>query len=103
MPYVREWERLSDAVNRVMTATGISREEAQADICGAIAERAIKIRSNLKARKVPDAYTDTLTRELQIPKEIKPEDIDWESSCPIKCWPVRRGISGNQETGTWSG
>ena len=48
MAYVRPWERLADALTRVMAATGRSQEEAQTDICQAITDRAIKIQGQLK-------------------------------------------------------
>ena len=48
MVYVSVWERLNEAVKRVMGATGCSKEEAQADICQAVADGVIEIRCRLK-------------------------------------------------------
>jgi hypothetical protein len=41
------WESLSEAATRVMEAAGLSRDEAQTDICQAIADRAINIQGKL--------------------------------------------------------
>ena len=30
-------------------------------------------------------------KDFQIPTEIKPDDLDWETSRPVKPWFVRRG------------
>ena len=47
MVYVDKWERLSEASTRVMETAGISKDEAQTDICRAIADGGIKIRCKL--------------------------------------------------------
>jgi hypothetical protein len=47
MAYVSEWERLSEALTRVMAAGGLPEDEAQTDICRAIAEGAVNIRGKL--------------------------------------------------------
>jgi hypothetical protein len=47
MAYVAEWELLSEAANRVMTMTGLSKDQAQNDICRAIADGAVRIRGKL--------------------------------------------------------
>ena len=51
MAYVGEWERLSDAVVRVMEVTGLPKEEAQTDICRAVADGAVKIRAKLRSER----------------------------------------------------
>ena len=48
MAYVRAWQRLSEAIESVMAEAGGSREEAQTDICQAIADQTVKIRGKLK-------------------------------------------------------
>jgi hypothetical protein len=47
MAYTPPWERLSEALARVREATGLSQTEAQADICRAIADGAIKVQGAL--------------------------------------------------------
>ena len=48
MSYVRAWQRLSEAIEKIMAEAGGSREEAQTDICQAIADRTVKIQGKLK-------------------------------------------------------
>src|SRR5215831_15649770 len=45
--YISPWERLSAATERVMGATGRSRDEVRTDICRAIADGAVKIQGKL--------------------------------------------------------
>ena len=94
MPYVPKWERLSDAVARIMNATGMSKEAAQADICCAIADGAIKIRIKPERRQIDSFHTSNVYdgKDFQIPNKIKTENLNWERSCPIQPWPVQRGI-----------
>ena len=92
MPYVPAWERLADAIKHVM-AGGRPKEQAQTDLCRAIADGTVKIRGKLK-RHTTRASTSKAVLEgtdFQIPPEIKPEDLDWERSRPLKPWIVRRG------------
>jgi hypothetical protein len=93
MAYVSRWERLSDVATHVMTAAGVSKDEAQSDICRAIADRAIKIRCRLKRHKLEQMTSKTLLdgNAFEIPPRIKPDDLDWEGSRPVKPWTVRRG------------
>ncbi|SRR6266508_3721973 len=94
MAYVSKWERLSDAVMRVMAACGLSKDEAQTDICRAIADGAVNIRGSLKRHTTKRlSASDTVLEgaDFQIPTEIKSEDLDWERSRPVKPWMVRPG------------
>ena len=54
MAYVPDWERLSDALSRVMAA-GLSKPEAQRDICRAIVDRKISIRLQAAKAEIPAA------------------------------------------------
>ena len=94
MAYVSRWERLPHAVMRVMAACGLSKEEAQTDICRAIADGTVEIRGELNRHTTkPLSASDTVLSgsDLQIPTEIKSEHLDWERSRPVKPWMVRRG------------
>jgi hypothetical protein len=76
-----------------MEARGLTRKDAQAHICGAIADGSIKIRGKLGTRPVdgfcaPDTVLDG--KDFLIPSELKPADFDWENSRPNKPWVVRR-------------
>ena len=101
MSYVRAWQRLSEAITSIMADAGGSREEAQTDICQAIADRTVKIQGKLKR------HTTRLTtskkvfegKDFLIPEKIKPADLDWESSRPLKSWSVHREIFGF--SGSW--
>ena len=94
MAYVSRWERLPHAVMRVMAACGLSKEEAQTDICRAIADGAVEIRGKLNRHTTTHfSASDTVLSgsDPQIPTEIKSEHLDWERSRPVKPWIVRRG------------
>ena len=47
MPYVSVWERLPDAIRRIMEA-GRPKVQAQADLCRAIADGTVNIRCKLE-------------------------------------------------------
>jgi hypothetical protein len=96
MAYVRAWQRLSDAVESVMARAGRSREEAQTDICQAIADRTVKIQGKLNRHTTrPIKSTKVFEgRDFVIPAEIKPADLAWESSRPVNPWAVAREIFG---------
>jgi hypothetical protein len=102
MPYVLQWERLSDAITRVMAADGLSKDQARADICRAIADGTVIIRGKLKrhtTRHFRASNTVLEGKDFHIPTEIKSEDLDWESSRPVKPWMVRHGAF--KLSGSW--
>jgi hypothetical protein len=92
MAYVPAWQQLSDAIESVMAGAGRSREEAKTDICQAIADRPVKILCQLKRHATrPNTSKAVLEgKDFEIPAEIKPADLDWERSRPLKAWFVRR-------------
>jgi hypothetical protein len=95
MAYVSEWERLDDAANRIM-ATGLSKDETQTDICRAVSDRAVRIRAKLRkhtSRQLLASETVLEGKDFDIPIELKPEDLDWEKSRPVKPWFLRHGRS----------
>jgi hypothetical protein len=118
MEHVPEWERLADALKRVV-ATGIAEGQAQVAICGAISDRSITVRLFVGRieradifllegweREVPpsrtprdfDLWQQALTglpprsRTLMIPSHIVPQDFDWTNSNPLK--PLRDAQEG---------
>jgi hypothetical protein len=96
MAYPGAWERLSEAATRVMAAAGVSKDEAQTDICQAIADGAVKFRAKLEwhtTKRLRASKTVLEGTAFQIPTAIKPKDLDWERSRPEKPWFVQRGIS----------
>jgi hypothetical protein len=101
MGYVSEWERLDDAANRVM-ATGLSKDEAQTNICRAVSDRAVRFRAKLRKhalRAVRASDTVLEGENFEIPSKIRPDDLDWETSRPVKPWFVRR--EGSVQWGDW--
>ena len=93
MAYLSPSERLSEALDRVMAADGRSKEQAQTDICVAIAGRTINFQAKLRrheTKPLRDSVSILEGRDFHIPHKIKPEDLDWEQSRPLKPWPVKR-------------
>jgi hypothetical protein len=90
MSYIPAWLRLSAAVDAIMGATGCSREEAQADICQAIADGTVKLRGKLKRHTVRGKTSSQVLegKDFQIASEIKQADLDWENSRPVNPWAV---------------
>ena len=105
MRYVSEWELLSDAATRVMEAEGVSKEEAQSDICQAIADRDVKFRGKLEWHTTKPFASKTVLEgtAFQIPSAIKPKDLDWERSRPGNHGSSNAGFLQHTDTGTWSG
>jgi hypothetical protein len=101
MRYVSQWERLPAVLARVMETGGLTREEAQADICVAIADGRIKIRGKLdKHAMKPLTATEVLEgRYLLVSTDLKPEDFNWEESRPVKPWVVTP--EGSRVPGPW--
>ena len=90
MGYESIWWTLSEALERVMAATGGTEPEVKADICRAILDGAIEVQGKLK-----ESSTKLLTssgviegKELSPWNGLEPEDLDWENSRPLKLWQV---------------
>jgi hypothetical protein len=87
MAYVPDWERLSDALSRVVAA-GLSKPEAQRDICRAIVDRKIRIRLQAAKAEIPDAkwFGPAVGSHVAIPQDLSPRDFDWRKSLPKRPW-----------------
>jgi hypothetical protein len=99
---IRFWERLSDVLARVMAACGLPADQAKTAICRAIAGAVVKSQAKLgsHATRGTTASKVVLAGDcFHIPPDIKPADLDWEASRPIKPWPVRHGRF--QQPGYW--
>jgi hypothetical protein len=96
MANVPEWQRLSDAVEHVMTTAGLSKEEAKTAVCQAIADGTIRIRVKLREHTTRHLTSNSVLegKTIEIPTNIKAEDLDWERSRPVKPWLVPRGSYG---------
>ena len=94
MTYVSPWERLADARDRVMAATGCLREAAETDICRAIADGALHLHAKLgrhTSRHVFASKTVLDQAAFHISHKLDRESLDWEQSCPRQPWLVKRG------------
>ncbi len=91
MTYTSKWERLSDALDRVMKSTDLSRGQAETDICGAISDRAIGVRAKLAKHAVRPLKSQAVVDgdDLRIPTQLKPHDLDWQQSRPTNPWLIR--------------
>ena len=80
---------------RVM-AIGLSKHEAQVNICRAIADRKIKIRYMIASEEIGGIATPSghgmaghvINRLDIIPTRLAPRDFDWRKSRPKKPWQV---------------
>jgi hypothetical protein len=92
--YESIWERLPDALTRVMETSGLTQRDAQADTCRAIADRAVRVQAKLgrhPLRRITSKDTVLEGRELQISTSLKPDELDWQGSRPLIPWLVLRG------------
>lgn len=105
--YVSTWERLPDALDRIVTQTERPKAEVQKALCQAISDGAIRIRCKLGCKF--EGHTTSLTHTsnevldgtaFRVPTEINSEDLDWERSRPTKPWAVRREVSSARR-GYW--
>ena len=95
MIYVTEWQRLADARECVM-ADGRSKDQAEADICRATADRSVRSRYRPR-RHATKSFTWKTTldgKDVDIPVNLKPKHLDWEQSRPLKPWMVQGRIPG---------
>jgi hypothetical protein len=91
VPYESEWEGLPDAVERIITSGGASREQAQSDLCHAISDGQIRLRCQLdKHADRPQVSASVVSAsQFEIPTKLEPGDFDWQESRPIKPWLLR--------------
>jgi hypothetical protein len=110
MPFVPDWERLGEALKRVMEA-GVSNSEAKRDICRAIADGKIRVRTpvELITRDVVDhQFNHRFARQYQrfarqlyegrrrldMPSRLKPRDLHWRDSRFKAPWLFQPGMEG---------
>jgi hypothetical protein len=101
MAYVPDWERLSDALKRVM-ASGVSEDEAKTDISRAISDRKIAVRVTI-AEQSSDMAGTFSAANVRVPSHLTPDDFDWANSRPAKPWPTgpRDWISRERHSFSW--
>jgi hypothetical protein len=95
------WDDLSQALERVTAATRDPEDRAKTSICRAICARVIRLLCKLKEDKYGVITSDSVLegKDFHIPDEIKPEDLDWKNSRPLKLWTIR--TAGLRERGDW--
>jgi hypothetical protein len=97
--YTPVWEPLAGALKRVLAA-GLSKKEAQVDICNAIADGKIRVRVTF-ADQSPGIIRTSIGAEsdFKVPIRLTPKDFDWRRSRPLKSWltVTREWMSGSGE------
>ncbi len=90
MAYVPDWVPLSDALSRVMAA-GLSETEAKLDICHAMADGKIRfVFAPLQAEIIQTKQVlPFVGTSVNIPRNLRPGDLDWRKSCPTAPWQHR--------------
>src|SRR6516164_7450920 len=102
MAYEPVWWRLSEAVARVVEASGCAQGEAQTDLCKAIEDGSVKFRCKLGEHMYGQVGPDKMFggEAFDLPREIRLQGFDWEYSKPEKAWMVQRGY--HSPCGSWS-
>jgi hypothetical protein len=94
MTDVPSWERLADALKRV-TENGMAKSDAQAALCRAIMERAVRVRVFIGNLEGADffLYEGIGNTGLKIPPNLAAEGVDWVQSRPLNPWrEPREGV-----------
>ncbi len=99
MPYIPDWQTLSDVLKQVM-ACGVTEDEAKTDLCRAIADRKIDVRVRIGASDHGMRGQVFSKDNVDVPAHLGPDDLDWVQSHPLKPWPI--GPVGPQNY-TWLG
>jgi hypothetical protein len=101
MPYEPAWEGLLDAVERIMTSRGGSREQLQADLCRAISDGVMEIRVQLDrhAHRPQTSSSVVSATKFEIPTDLEPSDLDWQESRPTAPWWLRE--LERHQSGQW--
>jgi hypothetical protein len=90
-PYVPNWERLPEAVKRVV-ATGVNEDQAKQAICTAVADRTIKVRFSIASEEGRAFFEHVVGDEIEIPSQLTLDDFDWQQSRPLTSWrDIREG------------
>src|SRR3954447_20873622 len=88
MTYQSKWERLSDAIQRVIKSTGVSEQQARADLACAISDGSVQVRAMLlthATRPMRSSETVRSAEHFQA-RQIHPGHLDWEKSVSLKPW-----------------
>ena len=84
MRYLPDWLSLAEA-RRLVESCGLSKDEAELDICRAMADQKIPVRVR---RLQGSGSNEPLPHfRLRVPNWLSPQDFDWERSVAITPWP----------------
>jgi hypothetical protein len=101
MAHVPDWERLPDALKRVMATTGVAEHQAKLDLCRAISDRKIKVRFLVgkeegSFRSIGEQVEGMVRHgsDADIATQLKPSDFDWQQSRQLQPWQDIQGGFG---------
>jgi hypothetical protein len=87
MPYVRDWQTLSEALKYVMTC-GADQDQAQRDLCGALSDQKITFRATIHQNDRNYGGKTLARGNVGVPSHLTPSDFDWGGSRPKQRWSV---------------
>jgi hypothetical protein len=97
--YTPDWESLPDALRRVM-ATGVTEDEAKADLCRAVADGKIAVRVRVATSDHGMRGQVFSDGNVGVPPHLGPNDLNWVLSRPLKPWSIGPKLV---EHYSWSG
>jgi hypothetical protein len=74
--------------------TGLSEDEAKADLCRAVAERNINVQVKVAEGNREKGGRWFTGAHVEVPQDLEPEDLDWNQSRPHQHEPWRIGPVG---------
>ena len=90
--YTPEWQRLAETLRHVMRA-GLNEQDAKTDLCNAIADGAVAVRVKVAGSASIGAGQVFGPTLVVVPSHLDPTDLDWDRSCPLMPWAIRRTVS----------
>jgi hypothetical protein len=85
VPYRPIWEPLRAALERVI-ASGVAQQQAKIEICQAIADRKIGIRTLMEKGASNVGGKTLMGGNVEVPPRLDPADFDWVKSRPLARW-----------------
>jgi hypothetical protein len=84
--YLLDWEPLPSAVARLM-AVGVKEDQAKLTLCQMIVDRRVAVRLTV-AKGTSDIAGMFVGPNIKLPIHLKPNNLDWEKSRPLKPWSI---------------
>ena len=93
MADVSTWERLPDVVRLVMAGAGVSEQQAREKICQALSGGELGFRARLRWHPTKRMRSKSVldSADFEPLPTLRPDDLDWEQSRPLKPWTVKHG------------